>query len=116
MKEGKFKGKIPYWMLMISGIETNKVAPLTSTSLSYLDVLSTRLLAYKPQCASHYYRSSSFVFFAREASHPLPILRSKTRNHRVPNDGACVRFSSTKCFKNTYIAPISSCYVEEVTK
>ena len=76
VKEGKFRGKNPYWMLMNSGIETNKVSPLTSTSLSYRYMLATRLLAYKPRCASHYYRSSSFVFFAALAiiSHTRPLI------------------------------------------
>ena len=61
---------------MNSGIETNKVSPLTSTSLSYRYMLATRLLAYKPRCASHYYRSSSFVFFAALAiiSHTRPLI------------------------------------------
>ena len=76
VKEGNFKGKNPYWMLMYSGIETNKVSPLTSMSLSYRDVLATRLQAYKPRCASHYYHSSSFVFFAALAiiSHSRPLI------------------------------------------
>ena len=36
-------------------------------------------------------------------------IHGKTRNHRVPHDGACVLFSGTKCFQNTYMAPISAC-------
>ena len=61
---------------MLSGIETYKVSPLTSMSLGYCDVLATRLLVYQHRCTSHFYRSSSFVFFAALVNilHTRPLI------------------------------------------
>ena len=52
------------------------LSPLTSMSLSYREVLATRLLVYMVRCASHYYCSSSFVFFVALTiiSHTRPLI------------------------------------------
>ena len=93
---------------MLSGIETNQVSPLTSTSLSYRDVLATRLLVYLHRCISHFHRSSLTCVLRSIGDHLAHETTYPLRRSRSINGVTCI-FSQRTRGKAVILLDINSC-------